>query len=116
MSYVAHCDLDDKGFSASYPMTLQNLGQVAHHGSKLRQLVSRDRDMNKGAHRESHLGRIDQGAIAENNVAFLQAVNPLNDRRRGQSDSAPQLRERNARVGLELRQNFAIDVVKRRMN
>ena len=82
MSHVAHRDLHDKRFSARYPMTLQNLGQIAHHGGKLRQLVSRHRDMDKRAHRKSHLGRIDQRAIAENHLALLQAVDPFNDRRR----------------------------------
>ena len=57
------------------------------------------------------LGRVDECSVAENHLALFKAMNALDHCRRRQADAPAEFRKGNARVGLQLRQNLAVDVI-----
>src|SRR4051812_19229941 len=99
---VAHVRGHDEAVLAGDPVALDDLGRAPRELRGAGELHRRRAQADERAERIAQSPRVDLGAIARDHLLGLQAAQALRHRRRGETDAAAELGQRQARVLLQL--------------
>jgi hypothetical protein len=105
---VAHVGTQHEAVLARDAVALDDLGRVARGVGDVAQLPGRGPDTDDGAEAITERPRVHVGVVAADHAVALEAAQPLGDGRRREPDAAPELREGDPGVGLELGQKSPV--------
>ena len=104
-------DFDQEAVFAGNAVTLRDLGQPGGQLGNLGKLPGGGADTGERSHRQSERGRVNLHLVSGDDTGSLHALNALGHGRSRHAHATGQGRHGDARLGVELTQQPAVDVI-----